>query len=221
MSFAAYKWAWDQCITASEKIVLLSLADRSDDKNKCYPSINRLSKDTCLNRKTVIICLNKLVGKKLISVRKSQGESNIYTLLTSTNIGTSTKINTSPEKGTRVVPKQVLEPVPILGHKPINNLSINLPIYIDEELFNDFWSMRKKLKAVNSDKALQLLITKFEQFKANGEDPNKAIERSIENSWKSIFPDRSKNETYQQSNKPKSNTQQFWDRTKARVIATA
>lgn len=45
---------------ASRKLVLISLADRADEQLECYPSSERLERDTCLNLKTVKKCLREL-----------------------------------------------------------------------------------------------------------------------------------------------------------------
>ena len=77
----------------------------------------------------------------------------------------------------------------------INNTSINnkkeiKERYFDKEelndLFNEFLDFRKKLKAVNSDKAITLLINKLNEY--DDETKMKMINQSIENSWKSVFP---------------------------------
>ena len=66
MSLDATKWAWSQQIKPTEKLLLLSLADRSGNDNTCFPSIERLNKDTGLNRKTIISNLENLRVKELI-----------------------------------------------------------------------------------------------------------------------------------------------------------
>ncbi|STK44345.1 putative primosomal protein from phage [Escherichia coli] len=53
--------------SSSLKLILLSMADRADEYNLCYPSIERLVKDTCLNKKTVQAGLISLMKMGLIS----------------------------------------------------------------------------------------------------------------------------------------------------------
>ena len=53
------------------------------------------------------------------------------------------------------------------------------------DLFKDFLSMRKKIKAVNSDRAITLLINKLSKY--DDKTKIKMIENSIENSWKGIY----------------------------------
>lgn len=67
MSFDASRWAWKVKVRgASQRLVLLALADRAGDENRCYPSLSRLILDTSLNRKTIIKVLDELETKKLI-----------------------------------------------------------------------------------------------------------------------------------------------------------
>lgn len=54
-----------------------------------------------------------------------------------------------------------------------------------DALFKDFLSMRKKIKAVNSDRAITLLINKLSKY--DDKTKIKMIENSIENSWKGIY----------------------------------
>ncbi|EEV5976015.1 helix-turn-helix domain-containing protein [Escherichia coli] len=68
MSRHATDWAWETDPGSSSlKLILLSMADRADEYNLCYPSIERLVKDTCLNKKTVQAGLISLMKMGLIS----------------------------------------------------------------------------------------------------------------------------------------------------------
>lgn len=53
MSRAATDWAWSLELKASQKLLMLSLADRADESHCCYPSVQRLVKDTGMDRKTI------------------------------------------------------------------------------------------------------------------------------------------------------------------------
>ena len=81
-----------------------------------------------------------------------------------------------------------------------NNTSINNTInnkkennkkkkyYENEELNNlflEFLELRKKIKAVNSERAIKMLINKLSNY--NDEIKYKMIEKSIVNSWKDVY----------------------------------
>lgn len=74
-------------------------------------------------------------------------------------------------------------------NKETNKLEI--PKYIDLNLWNDFLDMRKKKKAVNSERALKALLNKLEDTeKQLAGAANAEIERSLINSWKSFYPEK-------------------------------
>ena len=60
-----------------------------------------------------------------------------------------------------------------------------IPDFIDSELWDDFLEIRKKQKAVNSDRALKSLVKILSE---NPAEANAMIEQSVVNSWKGIFP---------------------------------
>ena len=80
MSIDATRWAWKQNITTSQKIVLLSMADRAGEDHTCWPSIARLCKDTGLSRPTVFRIFKELEGMGLIARSPVSGKTTVYTL---------------------------------------------------------------------------------------------------------------------------------------------
>lgn len=64
MSVDALKWAWMAPVdTSSERLILLSLADRAGEEHTAWPSTERLVKDTKLNLKTVKDVIARLIEK--------------------------------------------------------------------------------------------------------------------------------------------------------------
>lgn len=62
MSFQAMSWAIAQEFArSSEKFVLVCMSNYADERGICYPSISRLEKDTCQDRKTIIGNIKKLI----------------------------------------------------------------------------------------------------------------------------------------------------------------
>lgn len=67
MSRAATDWAWSLELKASQKLLMLSLADRADESHCCYPSIQRLVKDTGMDRKTIGKWVGQMIDDGLIT----------------------------------------------------------------------------------------------------------------------------------------------------------
>ena len=107
MSIDATRWAWQQSLRPSHKLVLLSLADRAGENNDCYPSIIRLSKDTGLDRKTIMVAIDQLVSLKIIQTSKTDGKSNIYKLI---GVENRTDTRPVPKTGLPVIERNAIQP---------------------------------------------------------------------------------------------------------------
>lgn len=164
MSLDATIWAWRAEVDSStQRLILLSLADRAGEDHKCYPSIMRMVKDTKMNRKTIIKVLDNLEEKSLIKFTgKIVGNGvKVYQLLgvvgredyptstkkgtsgkngTGSNLGTGSNIGTSTENGTSTSPKNGTETSTEIGTQ---NLPRNLPI---ESKNKKDWLCFKKLQ---------------------------------------------------------------------------
>lgn len=69
-----------------------------------------------------------------------------------------------------------------------------LPDAIDKSIWQEFMKIRVRLKAINSDRAKSKLIKDLGKIYADtGENPDSVIERSIEKSWKGVFPNNGNN----------------------------
>jgi hypothetical protein len=176
MSVDATKWAWQQQITATQKIVLLSLADRADENFYCFPSTKRLEADTCLYRETIFKAIKDMESLGLISVTRELGIGNKFKLNgVSDRVETSRQIPTSSKKPTsRQIPIPTSSDLPTTQSvnadtyqsanadteptiEPINNLSIepnnkksqkiNFFAECDQDLFSDYLKVRKAKKA--------------------------------------------------------------------------
>lgn len=74
--------------------------------------------------------------------------------------------------------------------------NIILPDYLDLDIWKEFLDMRKKLKAPNTETALNRILKKLEAFeKQNIGNGTLAIENSIENGWKGVFEPKQQNTT--------------------------
>ena len=125
--YKATDFAWEAPVTSSsERLVILALAKFSDDAGRCFPSVEKLTAITHLNRKTVFSALKALSQSGGASAQNSERNANRYQLndaLCRTENGTTengTTENGTTENGTAVVPKTGQPVVPNLGHKQIS-----------------------------------------------------------------------------------------------------
>ncbi|WP_234103867.1 DnaT-like ssDNA-binding domain-containing protein [Citrobacter portucalensis] len=126
MSRHATEWAWKTNPGSSSlKLILLSMADRADEYNLCYPSIERLVTDTSLNKKTVQAGLISLIGMGLISDTGERKGATRRVRVFSLNIpknGNVTNIGNIPKNGKLNDPKNGKLNDPKNG---MQNLSVN------------------------------------------------------------------------------------------------
>lgn len=67
MSIDATRWAWTAPVSnSSQRLVLISLADRAGEEHTAWPSIDRLAKDTVLDKKTVQKVILELINLGLV-----------------------------------------------------------------------------------------------------------------------------------------------------------
>ena len=90
-------------------------------------------------------------------------------------------------------------------HLCANAEPINLPDFIDAELFANFIQHRKEIKKPLTPHARDLIIKKLSDFNSRGLDANKALENSIINGWQGVFEPRGYKNNYQK-NSDLSNT---------------
>lgn len=65
---------------------------------------------------------------------------------------------------------------------------LDLPGFIDYEVWNSYLEMRKKIRKPPTLRAMQLVIKKLTEVHASGADPNECLNRSIVNSWTDVWP---------------------------------
>lgn len=81
MSLDATRWAWQQQIRPTQKLVLLSLADRADEVHECHPSIARLVADTGLYRETIMEAISAMEQAGILAVDRCNGRGSRYRLI--------------------------------------------------------------------------------------------------------------------------------------------
>ena len=140
-------------------------------KEKGYISINFQYKGS-----------SKEIDKRIIKINGEPINKNIKTYSQNCDGGINNNV-----KG--VLTKKLKNNNTSINNTSLIKENIKRNYFEDEEvndLFNEFLEFREKLKAVNSEKAIQLLINKLNSY--DDETKKEMINNSIENSWKSVFP---------------------------------
>ena len=101
MSIQAINWALNEVsgISATQKCILLTIADRADSNGYCYPSYQDICQRSCANRKTVATALKALEEASLLKKIKRFNKSTIYCLAISSDFGLIESNSSSTDMG--------------------------------------------------------------------------------------------------------------------------
>ena len=216
MSFEAAAWAIKQTPgTQTDKLVLIALCDcLNSNTQRCDPSNAHLAEAAMCSEKYVYRSLSRLELSGLITVERTLGRRNRYSI----SIPEETEVAT-PQLSEVVTPQlsgevelitpQLSGPTPQLsgqtpqlsGDEPRRTkkgtkkeklcvVKRSIPLGVEPGLWEEFLSMRKTLKAVNSDRAITALTNKIEKFGQQNHDVNEIIEKSLVSSWKDVYKPR-------------------------------
>jgi hypothetical protein len=151
MSFTAMSWASKQKTkTASQKLVLLMLANYADDTDKCWPSKKTLSEVCCMAKSAICSNILQLEQAGFIRVEKREGTSSYIWL----NTGVLQEDRGCPVKGQGVSVKRtggVLQEDTNLSYT-LSTEPITETISVDAG-FDTFWAAYPKRTPHSNPKA--------------------------------------------------------------------
>lgn len=142
--------------------------------------------------------MNRLTKWEMVSTDTSTGQNLVticnYSKYQDSKDSTKDRVKDKPKDNPKDAPKDKQEEI-----KEIKKEIGDFP----DSLWEDFLSVRKKIKKPASDLAQVLLLKDLATFKAQGHDPKKVLENSIKNNWQGLFAPKEepKNETFRQRNK--------------------
>ena len=177
----------DDRLNALEKMILMEIDSLDTDEKGCYATNDYIAEFCQCTSTKVSLAVKKLVELEYIEVVKFDGRRRLIKSRLENNYKQTLKNLKADFKNINALYKDKRN---IERNIEINNNNPKIPSsYFDNEeldsLFKDFLSMRKKLKAVNSDRAITVLINKLSKY--DDKTKIKMIENSIENSWKGVY----------------------------------
>lgn len=200
MSRIATDWAWSLDLKAPQKILILSLADRADEYHCCYPSIQRLVKDTGLDKKTIGKWINLMIEDGLISdTGERKGPTKRVRVLRlnieleCTQKRDDTKSGNVPKNGSLNVPKngsqnQSLETNNEPKKKGFDAKKESIPDWLDREIWFNWIDYRNEIKKpFKTKKTFELQVKFLLECLGEGYSPEEIINQSIANGWQGLF----------------------------------
>jgi DNA-binding MarR family transcriptional regulator len=207
MSVDATRWAWIAPVkTSTQRLVLLSLADRAGEYYTCFPSVARISNDTKLDRKTIHKVIDELILLGLVEDtghrKGATGKVVVYRLLgvigredeylNSANFGTIPKTEqfqnshlivpnfpiNSPKNGTQNLKGTKKESKSINSTFSFKDELKNLGA--EKQLIEDWMTVRTAKKAKQTKTAFDGFIREFNK---SGLPINTVLRICIEKNW--------------------------------------
>ncbi|WP_343636849.1 helix-turn-helix domain-containing protein [Roseateles sp.] len=77
--------------------------------------------------------------------------------------------------------------VPVKARK-CGDDSLVLPDWISQDTWRDFEQMRKSMRKPMTSAASRLIVKKLGELREQGQEPQRVLEQSIQNSWVGVFP---------------------------------
>lgn len=121
-----------------------------------------------------------------------QNETLHETLRNARNVSETDVTKKRKEKNIKKNKQKKVSEVEEKTEKKEKKSELEIPLWIDRNLWEEFLKVRKSLKAVHSEIALKSIIKKLTEYKAEGYNPNEIILKSIRSSWKDVFKPSSK-----------------------------
>lgn len=158
MSVALMTEVWKINLPASEKLVLLALADCANDEGGCWPSMATLTKKCSKGERTVQAAIKALVDAGHLTRKERLGKGCFYTVHPRNNCAPA---ETAPPQKLTQTPAEIADKpsrtinVVKANALPTKRASVPaMPEGVELNVWNDFLELRKAKRAPLSNTAL-------------------------------------------------------------------
>lgn len=182
MSVRIMTAVWAADLPATEKLVLLALADQANDDGHCWPSAMTIAKKCGQGERTVRRAIQSLIAKKHLSQKMRSGTSAVYTVHPC-------------QSGTPASPA----PLPDTPDTPAAAAPKPSGTTIDEEWevrareirtspeWKAFAAMRRQIRKPLNPTAENRIFIKLRALAEAGYPPGAVLEQSTANCWRGVF----------------------------------
>lgn len=181
-------------LTLQEKVMLVEIDSLGSEEKGCYASNTYFSKFFGISNSRISQIIKALVSKGYVSVNYLKENKEIIERQIHINRPpypeVFNKLNTYLENcngGIKYSKEGYLE------NAKEENIIYNNIYYNNKELndlFVEYLKLRKRIKAVNTDRAIKSLLKKLEPY--TDDIKMQMIEEALVNSWKSVYPLKNK-----------------------------
>jgi len=179
-------WARDD-LTSTQKLVLLALADWSNDEGLSWPSIEQLIKKSSLKRRAVQITIRSLEEGGFIRREEAIGKGNRYWI--------SIPVQNMHPCTTVAPPVHQMHPTPAsdapntseIHQLTTKDIKRALPGWMPEDAWDGWLEMRKAKRKPMTTRAWNRAIARLEAMLVCGQDLTEVLDRSTMNGWTDLY----------------------------------
>lgn len=209
---------WESDLPATDRLVLLSVADHADERDECYPSIGRLVDRTGLTDRSIQKAIKRLCEGGYLAVESGGGRNrtNLFRVLKPRTTFTPNHVHPETPNVVRVNPeprsdkpsRTIIEPSEVI-ETPASVLSQ----YASADAVSSFIAYRRKSKGnALTLTAAKRLGHKLATITEMGGDASDALGMAEERGWLAVEPDwyfKAKGKPHGKSSRSQDRVQAF------------
>lgn len=180
---------WDQDLPSTDKLVLLALADWSDDQGRCWPSIAQLKEKCGLSERSVQTIIQRMVKAGHLSRQEIVGKGVKYHVHPRSKC---TPANSAPPQETADTPAAAApntsEYTIPKKDKPSLDTRAKFPAPdgVPDQVWQDFLKSPARRKAGMSPTAYSGITNKLRELAEHGFPPGKMVALAVERGWRTV-----------------------------------
>jgi hypothetical protein len=188
---------YDNDLRPNEKLLYGEISCLTESTGECWATNKYFSQLYNVQTNAIATWIRHLKDKQYIEVEYIYSGKEIQKRII--KLGGIQKDNTYSQKDSRGIHKKIggYSQKGEENNTSMNTTSKNITRYYKDDELNDMFleylTLRKKIKAVNSERAINCLLKKLEPYQDSIK--KEMIEESIVNSWKSVYPLKEEKQT--------------------------
>ena len=185
-------WARED-LTSTQKLVLLALADWSNDEGLSWPSIDQLMKKSSLKKRAVQITIRSLEESGFVRREEVTGKGNRYWIILPVHQMHPCTTFTTPVHQMHPTPAPNAPNTSEIHQLTTKDIKRELPGWMPEDAWDGWLEMRKAKRKPMTTRAWNRAIARLEAMLVCGQDIAEVLDRSTMNGWTDLYEIKERN----------------------------
>lgn len=185
-------WARED-LTSTQKLVLLALADWSNDEGLSWPSIDQLMKKSSLKKRAVQITIRSLEESGFVRREEVTGKGNRYWIILPVHQMHPCTTFTPPVHQMHPTPASNAPNTSEIHQLTTKDIKRELPGWMPEDAWDGWLEMRKAKRKPMTTRAWNRAIARLEAMLVCGQDIAEVLDRSTMNGWTDLYEIKERN----------------------------